>query len=134
MWRAATDLFKAGLNTIGSAPSALTPGTVISVSGFRVEIIQKLAEGGFAFVYHVRDVSSGQSYALKRLLVNDSEDLNKVKEEISFLVCKSQTHSTALKEILLTDLDSRNIFPLIVTLLGTKLLALLIVKAVELKY
>jgi len=35
----------------------------------------------------VKDVNTEEVLALKRLLVNDHEDLAKVKEEIEFMVC-----------------------------------------------
>ena len=58
----------------------------MSAGGRTVEIVKQLAEGGFAYVYLVRDVREGKSYAVKRIIVNDSEDLAKVKEEIAFMV------------------------------------------------
>lgn len=85
--KVATNLFKSAANTLTSTSSnSLQPGSLISVGDLRVQVIRQLAEGGFAFVYQVKDVNTEQTYALKRLLVNDAEDLSKVKEEIEFMV------------------------------------------------
>merc|ERR1712137_512474 len=84
--KVATSLFKSSIsNIIGGNTNALQPGTLIGVGESRVQIIKKLAEGGFAFVYLVKDMQTEQPLALKRLLVNDREDLKKVKEEIAFM-------------------------------------------------
>jgi hypothetical protein len=100
VWKAATGLLKgsikaasASLSNITGGTNDLSPGHIVSVGGLRVEILRKLAEGGFAFVYLVKDLQSGQPLALKRLLVNDPDDLSKVKEEISFLVSPSSSTS-----------------------------------------
>jgi hypothetical protein len=45
-------------------------------------------------VYLVKEVGSDRTYAVKRLLVNDDEDLAKVKEEVDFMVCISDTTSS----------------------------------------
>lgn len=88
-WKnAAASLFKSGMTAVSSlttTSNGLQPGTLIAVGDTRVQIIKLLAEGGFAFVYQVRDVQNDQLYALKRLLVNDRDDLSKVKEEIAFM-------------------------------------------------
>lgn len=81
--RKATTLFK---NIISTPTNGLSAGAMVSVGNLRVQIVKQLAQGGFAFVYLVKDVQSGEPYALKRLLVNDRDDLNKVKEEIEYMV------------------------------------------------
>lgn len=90
-WRAATNLLRSAANSAASTlitnANVLPPGTTLIVGSLRVEIVKKLAEGGFAFVYMVKDVNTEEVLALKRLLVNDHEDLAKVKEEIEFMVC-----------------------------------------------
>jgi serine/threonine protein kinase len=89
-WKvAASNLFKSGMTTISSltaASTGLPNGTMIAVGEYRVQIVKLLAEGGFAFVYLVKDAQSDLPFALKRLLVSDRDDLNKVKEEIAFMV------------------------------------------------
>ena len=96
-WRTATNLFRSAANTLGvSNSNNLQPGVLLSVGSMRVQVLKQLAEGGFAFVYMVKDVNTERNYALKRLLVNDSEDLAKVKEEIEFMVFRDFTLFLAL--------------------------------------
>ena len=39
----------------------------IEINGRRLKIVQKLGEGGFAFVYRVIDEQSGDQFALKKI-------------------------------------------------------------------
>lgn len=47
-----------------------------------------IAEGGFALVFLVK-TSNGQSYALKRMFVNNEQDLNACRREIQ--LCPKRT-------------------------------------------
>ena len=42
-------------------------------------------------MFRVRD-SNGQSYALKRMFVNDPQKLNHCREEIEIMVSRSEIH------------------------------------------
>ena len=44
------------------------PGRQYRIGGKVVEEVRKLSEGGFAFVYIVKDIASGQDLALKKIL------------------------------------------------------------------
>ncbi|KAJ8944739.1 hypothetical protein NQ314_009392 [Rhamnusium bicolor] len=56
-------------------------GKVFTVGRQTVTVEDILAEGGFAIVYLVR-ASNGSRYALKRMYVNNEQDLNVAKREI----------------------------------------------------
>jgi len=47
-----------------------------------VQIVRQLAEGGFAFIFHVRDVNSKSSYALKRIFASGREEVDVLKYEV----------------------------------------------------
>eukprot|EP00742_Colponemidia_sp_Colp-10_P005443 GILJ01005817.1.p1 GENE.GILJ01005817.1~~GILJ01005817.1.p1 ORF type:complete len:873 (-),score=171.44 GILJ01005817.1:150-2768(-) len=51
----------------------------------QIQEIKKLSEGGYAFVYLVKDVETDQQYALKKLLCQDKERLALAKREVSIL-------------------------------------------------
>ncbi|XP_056630202.1 BMP-2-inducible protein kinase [Diorhabda sublineata] len=56
-------------------------GKVFTVGRQTVTVEDVLAEGGFAIVYSVK-ASNGSRYALKRMYVNNDQDLNVAKREI----------------------------------------------------
>ncbi|KAG1676273.1 AP2-associated protein kinase 1 [Nymphon striatum] len=56
-------------------------GKVFNVGRFNVVVEDVIAEGGFAFVFLVK-ASNGVRYALKRMYVNNEQDLNVCKREI----------------------------------------------------
>ncbi|XP_018320523.1 AP2-associated protein kinase 1 [Agrilus planipennis] len=56
-------------------------GKIFTVGRNTVTVEEVLAEGGFAIVYLVKS-SSGVRYALKRMYVNNEQDLNVAKREI----------------------------------------------------
>uniref|UniRef100_A0A915HKF9 non-specific serine/threonine protein kinase n=1 Tax=Romanomermis culicivorax TaxID=13658 RepID=A0A915HKF9_ROMCU len=57
-------------------------GAVFNVSGLHVAIENKIAEGGFSFVYVVRCNKTNRVYALKRQFVNELRLLEACKREI----------------------------------------------------
>ncbi|KAI4470594.1 serine/threonine protein kinase [Holotrichia oblita] len=56
-------------------------GKVFTVGRYTVSVEEVLAEGGFAIVYLVK-ANNGSRYALKRMYVNNEQDLNVAKREI----------------------------------------------------
>lgn len=57
-----------------------------------------LAEGGFGFVYKVRDASGGEEYALKKVNITNSETLRVIKNEIKiWKECSSTGHDNIVK-------------------------------------
>jgi hypothetical protein len=42
--------------------------------------------GGFSYVFAVKDVSNGRSYALKRMVATDEETYRKIQAEIDIMV------------------------------------------------
>ncbi|CAF0982373.1 unnamed protein product, partial [Brachionus calyciflorus] len=60
-------------------------GQTIMVGNLRLKVTKLLAEGGYAIVYIVQDISSGQDYALKRIFSADEASNQAIKQEISYL-------------------------------------------------
>ena len=48
---------------------------VVKVSGIAVEVVRKIADGGFSCVYLVREPDSGTEYALKRIICSEAEQV-----------------------------------------------------------
>ena len=57
-------------------------GTIVKVNKMQMKVLKKLGEGGSASVYSVKDVVTGEKYALKRFLVNE-ESRAAVRQEIN---------------------------------------------------
>ncbi|CAE8610127.1 unnamed protein product [Polarella glacialis] len=55
------------------------------VNGRRLEEERLISEGGFAFVYEVRDLDTGEAFALKKILCQDEEGLAAAKREADVL-------------------------------------------------
>ena len=60
-------------------------GSIIEVDSQQVQITKLLGEGGYAFIYAAKDVSSGKTYALKRFLVHEESKVNEVVQEIRLM-------------------------------------------------
>eukprot|EP01137_Pigoraptor_chileana_P021483 Opistho-2@85277 len=75
---------KRGLASSTSTSSASFIGKTLRVGDHNVVIEKSVAEGGFAYVFEARDVSSGAIFALKRVVVDD-EKLPLIEKEIAFL-------------------------------------------------
>ena len=58
-------------------------GTIVKVNKMQVKILKKLGEGGSAYVYSVKDVVTGEKYALKRFVVNEESRAAAVRQEIN---------------------------------------------------
>lgn len=61
------------------------PETVFPVGNYRLTIVKQLGEGGFADVFLVRDINSGEHLAVKRLRVSDKEQFTAAKKEINIM-------------------------------------------------
>ncbi len=48
--------------------------------------------GGYSYVFLVKDMVTGEDYALKRLLIQDKEMYKNAKEEIDFMVTQFFLH------------------------------------------
>lgn len=58
-----------------------------TASGVRIQdreytVLRKIAEGGFSYVYAVRDNDRGNVYAMKRVLIQSKEQMKSVKWEV----------------------------------------------------
>ena len=64
-----------GMDQVQSAPQ------YIQVGPKSFQIVRKIAEGGFGFVYQVSDSNTGQQYALKKVVLHNKETLKIIKNE-----------------------------------------------------
>ena len=74
------------LNPMGSAnnfPVDVPP--TLDINGQTYRITKLLDEGGYSFVFTVRDVDSGKEYALKRLLIQEEEMMKVAMNEIKVM-------------------------------------------------
>jgi serine/threonine protein kinase len=55
------------------------------LDGRRYVTIKKLGEGGYSFVYLVEEEVTRERYALKKLVVDESEQRDKIEEEINVM-------------------------------------------------
>ncbi|GAM19899.1 hypothetical protein SAMD00019534_030740, partial [Acytostelium subglobosum LB1] len=55
------------------------------IGGYQLNVVKQIAEGGFSYVYLVKDANTGKQFALKRILVRDNEELANVKHEIDIM-------------------------------------------------
>ncbi len=55
--------------------AALTTGKKVKWGKFSLKVKKSLGEGGFGYVYLVKDKPTGQRYALKRILCQDAQAL-----------------------------------------------------------
>ncbi|XP_045604252.1 cyclin-G-associated kinase isoform X1 [Procambarus clarkii] len=80
------DLFKSALGYLGTNGGTAENdfvGQEVEINGIRLRIRKLIAEGGFAFVYIAQDLSTGKTYALKRLLGADQVACDSIRQEIS---------------------------------------------------
>ena len=40
-----------------------------TIGQYTVEVLSQISEGGFAYIYKVKDANSGQCYAMKKILL-----------------------------------------------------------------
>ena len=50
------------------------------------EVVERVADGGFARVFHVRRISDSKSFALKFMEPKDVSDYNNIKNEVSIMM------------------------------------------------
>lgn len=70
----------------------------IDIKGYKVQVENGIAEGGFGYVFKVRDIKTNRFYALKRLLASDKETKNDIQREIKLLT-DIQPHPHIMKFI-----------------------------------
>jgi serine/threonine protein kinase len=57
----------------------------IQVENYTVKVVKLLDEGGYSYVFLVKDLHTGEDFALKRLLIQDKEMYTNAKREIEFM-------------------------------------------------
>eukprot|EP00698_Gefionella_okellyi_P004162 TRINITY_DN13884_c0_g1_i1.p1 TRINITY_DN13884_c0_g1~~TRINITY_DN13884_c0_g1_i1.p1 ORF type:complete len:1021 (-),score=208.38 TRINITY_DN13884_c0_g1_i1:122-3157(-) len=60
-------------------------GKVIDIDKYRVKVKEIIAEGGFSYVFVVKDIQTGVNYAMKRMVVDEGERLDNAKAEIRIM-------------------------------------------------
>lgn len=80
-------------------------GQTIELKGHRLKVEKVLAEGGFGFVFKVKDARSQETYALKRLIACDKESKKDILNEIQILI-KLQPHPHIMKFISWGQMDN----------------------------
>ncbi|RWS11543.1 cyclin-G-associated kinase-like protein [Dinothrombium tinctorium] len=73
-------------------------GQQIELKGRRLKVDKVIAEGGFGFVFRVRDMQTQDVFALKRLIAADKEAKKEINNEIEILT-KLQPHPHVMKFI-----------------------------------
>jgi len=67
----------------GSDPGFI--GSIVEVDGMQVQVSRMLGEGGYAFIYAAKEMSTGKEFALKRFLVFEESKVNEVIQEIRLM-------------------------------------------------
>ncbi|RWS29398.1 cyclin-G-associated kinase-like protein [Leptotrombidium deliense] len=86
-------------------------GQQIELKGRRLKVNKVIAEGGFGFVFRVRDMQTQEVFALKRIIAADKEAKKEINNEIEVLT-KLQPHPHIMKFIS-WGLISNNIYLLL---------------------
>ena len=60
-------------------------GSIVQVDSMQVQIMKLLGEGGYAFIYAAKDLSSSKVYALKRFQVFEESKVAEVVQEIRLM-------------------------------------------------
>ncbi|KYR00851.1 putative protein serine/threonine kinase [Tieghemostelium lacteum] len=81
-------------------------GKTLKLGSYHLHFVKQIAEGGFSYVYLVKD-SNSKLYALKRILIRDNDELAKVKNEINIMQ-KLSKHRNIVKYIDYTKTSSHN--------------------------
>jgi serine/threonine kinase 16 len=87
---AATNVSKDAIAAAAASGTGIGNGSklqgVLTVGQTRITITSELAEGGFGTVYGAQDMTTGQSYALKQLLIQSKEQWVEAKAEVEHLL------------------------------------------------
>ncbi|CAG2116429.1 unnamed protein product, partial [Medioppia subpectinata] len=73
-------------------------GQTIDLKANKLRVERVIAEGGFGFVFRVRDVKTSTVYALKRLIASDNESKKEIESEIQVLT-RLQPHKHIMEFI-----------------------------------
>jgi len=60
-------------------------GSIVEVEGMQVQVTKLLGEGGYAFIYAAKEITTGKQFALKRFLVVEEQKIQEVKDEIRLM-------------------------------------------------
>lgn len=80
--------------------------SVVQVGNYKVAVELTIAEGGFGYVYKVRDTQSNAIYALKKINSTDKETQSEIENEIDILK-NLQKHPHIMEFLASTKLDQQ---------------------------
>lgn len=80
--------------------------TVVQIDNYKLAVETIIAEGGFGYVYKVRDTESNNLYALKKINSSDKESQEEIENEIDILT-SVQKHPHIMEFITSTKLDQQ---------------------------
>eukprot|EP01132_Coremiostelium_polycephalum_P008492 gene8492-10437_t len=100
-------------------------GKTQKIGPYNLHIVKQIAEGGFSYVFLVKDTQSSKHYALKRILVRDDEELKAVKHEIDIMK-KLTKHRNIVKFIDYSKSSNNEVFILMEYCAGGHLVDIMI--------
>ena len=56
------------------------------IGQYTVEVLAQISEGGFAYIYKVKDTNSGLFYAMKKILLQNEKQEQIIKGEVTLWV------------------------------------------------
>ena len=62
-------------------------GNTYRIGTRHVEVLQKISEGGFAYVYKAQDRATGEIFALKKIMCQSQEGLSMALREVNIMKC-----------------------------------------------
>lgn len=71
---------------MGNLESGPEENRRLRIGGKEVELVRKLGEGGYSYVFLVQDLYDGTRYALKRILAFDQDSARLATLEIDVMV------------------------------------------------
>lgn len=69
---------------------------IFTINSRNYRLVKQFGEGGYSYVYLVEDELSGQKFALKKLLLGDSQSVKACRNEIDIML-KLKNHKNIVK-------------------------------------
>jgi len=94
-----------------SGNSLVHIGGSIHVGDRKLKVVASVAEGGSAFIYKVKDQSNGDVFALKQLILADSDEveLQYVYEKSTLEALRGHPNVIRLYEAMVTEVRNRRL-------------------------
>ncbi|KAF2077105.1 hypothetical protein CYY_001614 [Polysphondylium violaceum] len=82
-------------------------GKTLKIGSYHLNFVKQIAEGGFSYVFLVKDSNTSKLFALKRILIRDEDEYREVKHEISIMK-KLTKHKNIVKFIDFSKTSDKN--------------------------